>query len=69
MSLVWDEIMQNSPTMKQLVESKIAEEVAKKDVEIQDLQTKNSELEADNISTMLALTDVYEQLLTLQGGQ
>jgi glutamine synthetase len=66
--LVWEEIMQKSPTMKKIVEDKIAEEVAKKQMEIDELKTKLAQAEADNISTMMALTGVYEQLLTLQGG-
>ncbi len=66
--LVWEEIMQKSPTMKKIVEDKIAEEVAKKQMEIDELKTKLAQAEADNISTMMALTEVYEQLLTLQGG-
>lgn len=32
------------------------------------LKEVNAQLEQENVNTMLALTEVYEQLLTLQGG-
>ena len=37
---LWDEIMQKSPVMKQLVENKIVEEVALKQVEIDELRAE-----------------------------
>jgi hypothetical protein len=39
MAGTWDEIMAKSPTMKALVEAKIAEEVGKKQAEIDVLRT------------------------------
>ena len=58
--LTWEEIMQNAPTMKGLVEQKIAEEVAKKQVEIDELKTEKDLLQSQ-IET-LAL-----EILTLLG--
>lgn len=37
---LWDEIMEKSPVMKQLIENKIAEEVALKQVEIDELRAE-----------------------------
>lgn len=37
-------------------------------VEVKKVNEENEQLKADNVSTMVALTDVYEQLLLLQGG-
>ncbi len=65
---MYEEIMKNSPTMRVLVERKIAEEIAKKQAEIDELKAKNAQLEQENVSIILALTEVYEQLLLLQGG-
>ncbi len=65
---MYEEIMKNSPTMRALVERKIAEEIAKKQAEIDELKAKNAQLEQENVSVVLALTEVYEQLLLLQGG-
>lgn len=36
--------------------------------ELTRLKTENEQLQADDISSMLALTEVYEQLLLLQAG-
>lgn len=58
--LVWDTIMENSTTMKQLVENKISEEVAKKQTEIDQLNTDKDNLQSQ-IDT-LAL-----EILTLMG--
>lgn len=38
---LWEEIMQKCPTMKQLVENKINEEISKKDIEILALKEQN----------------------------
>ncbi len=65
---MYEEIMKNSPTMRVLVEGKIAEEIAKKQAEIDESKAKNAQLEQENVSIILALTEVYEQLLLLQGG-
>lgn len=37
---LWETIMSKSPTMKQLIEDKIAEEIGKKQTEIDDLKAK-----------------------------
>lgn len=37
---LWETIMSKSPTMKQLIEDKIAEEIGKKQTEIEDLKAK-----------------------------
>ena len=46
--LAWEEIMQNAPTMKQLFEQKITEEVSKKQVEIDTLK-----LDKDNLQSQV----------------
>lgn len=43
--LAWEEIMQNAPTMKKIVEDKVVEEVAKKQVEIDQLKQENANLQ------------------------
>lgn len=58
--LTWELIMENSPTMRGIIEDKITEEVTKKDIEIQELRDQNSALQ-DEIDT-LAL-----QILTMMG--
>jgi len=42
--LTWDEIMVKAPFMKDIVEKKVAEEVAKKDIEISQLKSEKNEL-------------------------
>lgn len=42
--LAWEEIMSKCPTMKKIVEDKIAEEVTKKDEEIAELKAQVNEL-------------------------
>ncbi len=44
MSMAWEEIMKKCPTMKELVEQKIVEEVAKKQAEIDGLKAQVDEL-------------------------
>lgn len=72
---MYEEIMKNSPTMRGIFEGKIAEEVGKKQAEIDDLKQQLAEkdaeiqqLQTDGVNTMLALTDVYEDVLTIKGG-
>jgi hypothetical protein len=58
--LAWEEIMSKAPTMKKLVEDKINEEVAKKQVEIDQLKADKQALQ-DQLD-ILAL-----EILTLKG--
>lgn len=63
--MLWDEIMQNCPTMKGIVEQKIAEEVGKKDIEIQQLKEEKIIL-AQNV---LDLATVVEAMLLIGGDE
>jgi len=58
--LAWEEIMQKCPTMKQLIETKINEEVAKKQVEIDQLKAEKEVLQ-DQLDTFAL------EILTLKG--
>ena len=55
---LWDEIMQKSPVMKQLVENKIAEEVGKKQVEIDALRADNDSLQTQIADLQIAMANV-----------
>lgn len=55
---LWDEIMQKSPVMKQLVENKIAEEVALKQVEIDALRADNDSLQTQIADLQIAMANV-----------
>ena len=45
--LTWELIMENSPTMRGIIEGKITEEIAQKDVEIQELKEQNTALQGE----------------------
>lgn len=55
---LWDEIMQKSPVMKQLIENKIAEEVGKKQVEIDALRADNDSLQTQIADLQIAMANV-----------
>ncbi len=63
--MLWDEIMQNCPIMKEIVEQKINEEVGKKDIEIQQLKEEKIIL-AQNV---LDLATVVEAMLLIGGDE
>lgn len=55
---LWDEIMQKSPVMKELVENKIAEEKAPLHMEIAQLQQEKQELKERVALAEQALNDL-----------
>ena len=55
---LWDEIMQKSPNMRQLIENKIAEEVALKQVEIDALRADNDSLQTQIADLQIAMANV-----------
>lgn len=58
MALAWEEIMQKAPTMKRLVEDKIAYEMAQKQAEIDALKQENQSLQ-DQVDTLaLQILDI-----------
>ena len=65
--MVWDEIMEKSPKMKALVENKIAEEVGKKQVEIDELKAENNVLTANNDTLQSHVADMQIALAEILG--
>jgi len=61
--LLWGVIVQKCPEIAASIENKIAEEVGKKQAEIDTLNTKLVQAEADNIIALEALAEVYEMII------
>ena len=58
MENIWDEVMNKLPNMKQLIENKIAEEVGKKQVEIDALRADNDSLQKQIADLQIALAQI-----------
>ena len=58
MENIWDEVMNKLPNMKQLIENKIAEEVGKKQVEIDALRADNDSLQTQIADLQIALAQI-----------
>ena len=55
---IWDEVMNKLPNMKQLIENKIAEEVALKQAEIDELRADNDSLQTQIADLQIALAQI-----------
>ncbi len=56
--LAWEEIMSKAPTMKRLVENKIAYEIAQKQAEIDALKQENQNLRDQLDTLVLQILDI-----------
>lgn len=58
MENIWDEVMNKLPNMKQLIENKIAEEVALKQIEIDELRADKDSLQTQIADLQIAMANV-----------